>query len=76
MYNIISREVPMGLLTRRMVPGYVLKDGTVLLDSERTADGHYQGGAGMDGMYLPIPHVYDAVTSLDGEIIGFVEVRR
>lgn len=54
-------------------PGYVLKNGTVLLESERDAQGLYRAGAGMDGMYLRVPGLY-APLVLDGKVTGFLEV--
>ena len=52
--KVASYEVPYGFpeSRSRMIPGYVLADGTVLLESEKDVDGSYKGGAGMDGIYL------------------------
>ena len=44
--DIQQYGVPYGLLYRRTEPGYVLADGTVLLESERDEYGRYRGGAG------------------------------
>ena len=50
--GIRQTGVPCGLVNRRIEPGYVLANGTVLLESEKDEDGRYIGGAGMEGMYL------------------------
>ena len=47
--------VPCGLIQPRMEAGYLLTDGTALLESEKDENGFYIGGAGMDGMYLRTP---------------------
>jgi len=66
--------VPYGLFQRRIEPGYVLANGTVLLECEKDAFGRYQGGAGMDGMYLKIPEFYVPVLSESGQIRAFQQV--
>lgn len=73
---IKERELPMGLpgVNRRMVSGFVLATGFVLLDSERDSQGRYYGGAGMDGMYLRTPHIFTPVRDAAGEIRTFREV--
>ena len=48
--------VPMGLINQHTEPGYMLENGTALLESEKDEAGFYIGGAGMDGMYLRSPH--------------------
>ncbi len=50
--------VPCGLFEKRTEPGFVLENGTVLLESEKDEQGRYIGGAGMDGMYLRTPERY------------------
>lgn len=67
--------VPYGLLYRRMEQGYVLHDGTVLLESERDASGRYKGGAGVDGLYLATGKLYQALYDGEGNIRAFQEVR-
>ena len=73
---IKTTAVPMGLpgANRRTVDGYVLTDGTVLLESERDTQGRYYGGAGMDGMYLRTPRLFTADKNESGEIRAFREV--
>lgn len=67
--------VPYGLLYRRTERGFVLSDGTVLLESERDASGRYKGGAGVDGMYLATGKLYKALYDGEGNIRAFQEVR-
>lgn len=74
--GIQQSGVPYGLLYRRMEPGYLLTDGTVLLECERDEQGRYRGGAGMDGMYVQTGRLYTPVYSVDGQINGFREVRQ
>ena len=58
----IRREgVPVGLFQRRTEAGYLLEDGTVLLEREKDENGFYLGGAGMDGMYLKTSARYEPV---------------
>lgn len=73
---IKTTAVPMGLpgVNRRTVDGYVLTDGTVLLESERDTQGRYYGGAGMDGMYLRTMRLFTPVKKESGEIRAFREV--
>lgn len=73
---IKERELPMGLpgVNRRMVSGFMLANGFVLLESERDPQGRYYGGAGMDGMYLRTPHIFTPVRDAFEEIRAFREV--
>lgn len=74
--SIKTTTVPMGLpgVNRRMVGGYVLASGIVLLASECDGQGRYYGGAGMDGMYLRTPRLFSPVKNESGEIRAFREV--
>ena len=72
---IVQTGVPCGLIQNRTEPGYVLADGTVLLESERDANSCYKGGAGMDGMYLQTGRLYAPVRGDDGQIRAFREVK-
>ena len=56
-------------------PGYLLADGTALLENERDGFGRYRGGAGMDGMYLQTGRLYAPVRGVDGQIKAFQEVK-
>lgn len=60
--------VPCGLIQPRMEAGYLLTDGTALLESEKDENGFYIGGAGMDGMYLRTPQRYEPVRNDSGKI--------
>lgn len=74
--SIASREVQRGLpgFKRRMVEGFVLASGDVLLESERDAQGRYCGGAGMNGMYLRTDRLFMPERNESGEIHAFREV--
>ena len=63
--------VPMGLISRRTEPGYMLADGIALLESEKDEAGFYVGGAGMDGMYLQTPARYEPVRDDEGVVYAF-----
>jgi len=63
--------VPCGLFEKRTEPGFMLENGTVLLESEKDEQGRYIGGAGMDGMYLRTPERYSPVQGQDSKILGF-----
>lgn len=73
--SILRTDVPCGLIQKHTEPGYLLADGTVLLESERDSLGRYRGGAGMDGMYLQTGQVYAPVRGVDGQINAFQEVK-
>ena len=63
--------VPCGLIQPRMEAGYLLTDGTALLESEKDENGFYIGGAGMDGMYLRTPQRYEPVRDDSGKVTAF-----
>ena len=67
--------VPYGWLYRRTEPGYLLADGTALLECERDSAGRYKGGAGLDGVYLHTGRLYVPVLAEDGKVRAFQEVR-
>ena len=73
--GIMQSGVPYGLLQKRVEPGFLLADGTALLESERDDFGRYRGGAGMDGMYLQTGQLYAPVRGEDGQIKAFQEVK-
>ena len=73
--SVAQSGVPYGLIKKRMEPGYLLADGTALLESERDDFGRYRGGAGMDGMYLQTGRLYAPVRGLDGQVRAFQEVK-
>lgn len=72
--GIQQTGVPCGLVNRRVEPGYVLANGTVLLESEKDKDGYYIGGAGMDGVYLRTSERYEPLPGLDGKPLAFRRV--
>lgn len=69
--EIAQVVVPIGYINRRTDPGYMLANGTALLESEKDEAGFYVGGAGMDGMYLRTPARYEPVRDEDGTVIAF-----
>ena len=85
-YDITLGEVPaeimgidqvgvaVGLIDRHTEPGYMLADGTALLESEKDEAGFYVGGAGMDGMFLRTPARYEPVRDEDGVIYAFLRM--
>ena len=73
--GIAQSSVPCGLMEKRTEQGYLLADGTALLESERDGFGRYRGGAGMDGMYLQTGRLYAPVCGADGQIRAFQEVK-
>ena len=72
--RITATTVPMGLpgFGQRSESGFLLDSGYVLLESERTPDGGYKGGAGMDGMYMMTNSVFQPVRAADGQIVAFM----
>lgn len=72
--RITAETVPMGLpgFGQRQEPGFVLDSGYVLLNSERTPDGGYKAGAGMDGMYLMTDQVFQPLQDENGRIVAFM----
>ena len=73
--SIAQSGVLCSLMEKRTEPGFLLADGTALLESERDAFGRYRGGAGMDGMYLQTGRLYAPVRGADGQINAFQEVK-
>ena len=73
--SIVSETVPYGWpeSRRRDLPGYMLENGIVLLESERDPSGKYRGGTGMDGMYLQTGRVFEPVYGDGGKVTGFTE---
>ena len=69
--GIRQSGVPVGITNRRKKFGYLLKDGMVLLESEKDDAGFYMGGVGMGGMYLRTPARYEPVKNEAGEICAF-----
>lgn len=74
--EIAGTGVPCGLpgQRQRIEPGFVLKNGAVLFESEKDGKGLYIGGAGMDGMYLRTQERYESIRDDDGTILAFRRV--
>ncbi|MCB7042305.1 DUF4316 domain-containing protein [Flavonifractor plautii] len=73
--GIRQKGLPCGYPKERIEPGYLLQDGTALLERERDATGCYIGGAGMDGIYLKTGQLYRPVYSDVGQLLAFRPVR-
>jgi len=73
--GITQSGVPCGLFQKRIEAGYMLADGTVLLESERDSFGRYRGGAGMDGVFLQTGKLYAPIRGADGQPRAFQEVK-
>lgn len=71
MIDIRQKGVPFGYAQHRVEPGFLLADGTALLEDEKDENGFYLGGAGMDGMYLNTGQRYEPVRDEDGQITAF-----
>lgn len=82
-YDITLGEVPgeivgihqvgvtVGLINQHTEPGYLLADGTALLESEKDEAGFYVGGAGMDGMFLRTAERYEPIRDDEGNVCAF-----
>lgn len=82
-YDITLGEVPgeivginqvgvdVGLVDKHTEPGYMLADGSAVLESEKDESGFYIGGAGMDGMFLRTAERYEPIRDDDGTIYAF-----
>lgn len=73
--GIQQESVTYGLIRPHTEPGYILKDGAVLLESERDAYGNYLGGAGAGGMLLKTGRLYAPVLGDDGKPRAFRELQ-
>ena len=63
--------VLMGTSTKCIESGYLLSNGTVLLESEKDENGFYVGGDYGNGEYLKSQERYEPVRNEDGAITGF-----
>lgn len=73
--NIAQSGVPCDLTRKQMEPGFLLTDGTALLESERDSFGRYRGSAGTDATFPQTGRLYAPVRDTKGEIRAFQEVR-
>lgn len=71
---IREREVLCGLAEQRMEPGYILWNGTVLLESARDNSGCYKA-VGLDGMFRQAAELYRPSYTDDGRLWAFRQVR-
>lgn len=69
--GIARVDVPVGLINPHLEPGFILADGTALLESEKDDAGFYVGGAGMDGMFLRTNERYEPVRDEGGAVTAF-----
>jgi len=71
--DIVQSGVPCG--QEQLEPGFLLADGTTLLESERDSFGRYRGGTGMGWKYLQTEKLYAPIRDMDGQINAFQEVK-
>ena len=69
--GILREGVPVGLFQNRTEAGYLLEDGTALLETEKDENGFYVGGNYVNGEYLKSQERYEPVRNKDGAITGF-----
>lgn len=69
--GIQQKGALMGTSTNRIESGYLLSNGTALLENEKDENGFYVGGDYVNGEYLKSQERYEPVRNEDGAIIGF-----
>lgn len=69
--SVRQEGVLMGISTKCIVSGYLLSNGTVLLESEKDENGFYVGGDYVNGEYLKSQERYEPVRNENGAITGF-----
>lgn len=69
--DIQQKGVLMGTSTNRIESGYLLSNGTALLENEKDENGFYVGGNYVNGEYLKSQERYEPVRNKDGAITGF-----
>ena len=74
--QVVRKGVLYGYVSQATKPGYVLADGTALLESERDENGFYIGGIGMDGIYLRTGALYEPVRNEKGSVTAFRKMDR
>lgn len=70
-YSFTIDTIPSSVSGRFSETGYRLCDNTVLLPSERDAEGNYYGGVGIQGMFLRTGIVYRPVYDEHLCLMGF-----
>lgn len=69
--DIRQKGALMGTSTNRIESGYLLSNGTALLENEKDENGFYVGGNYVNGEYLKSQERYEPVRNKDGAITGF-----
>ena len=69
--GIQQKGALMGTSTNRIESGYLLSNGTALLENEKDENGFYVGGNYVNGEYLKSQERYEPVRNKDGAITGF-----
>ncbi len=69
--DIQQKGALMGTSTNRIESGYLLSNGTALLENEKDENGFYVGGNYVNGEYLKSQERYEPVRNKDGAITGF-----
>lgn len=73
--GVLHCGVICGSALGRTEPGYVLADGSVLLESERDSFGRWRCGTGMTGTYTETGQLYAPVRDADSIVRAFQEVK-
>ena len=69
--DIRQKGALMGTSTNRIESGYLLSNGTALLENEKDENGFYVGGNYVNGEYLKSQERYEPVRNENGAITGF-----
>lgn len=69
--DIQQKGALMGTSTNSIESGYLLSNGTALLENEMDENGFYVGGNYVNGEYLKSQERYEPVRNKDGAITGF-----
>lgn len=69
--DIQQKGALMGTSTNRIESGYLLSNGTALLENEKDENGFYVGGNYVNGEYLKSQERYEPVRNKDSAITGF-----
>lgn len=69
--DIQQKGALMGTSTNSIESGYLLSNGTALLENEKDENGFYVGGNYVNGEYLKSQERYEPVRNKDGAITGF-----
>ena len=69
--DIRQKGALMGTSTNRIESGYLLSNGTALLENEKDENGFYVGGNYVNGEYLKSQERYEPIRNEDGAITGF-----